>query len=59
MLVNTHAGGWSPHKDNPQLTRSTFRIVAFLSRVNLNMMLMNGKWQDRSGPIYNFAKYIM
>ena len=22
----------SPHKDNPQLTRSTFRIVAFLSR---------------------------
>ena len=33
MLVNTHAGGWF-HKDNPQLTRSTFRIVAFLSRVN-------------------------
>ena len=33
MLVRTHAGGWfPPHKDNPQLTRSTFRIVAFLSR---------------------------
>ena len=32
MIVNTHAGGWFSHKDNPQLTRSTFRIVAFLSR---------------------------
>jgi hypothetical protein len=33
MLVKTNAGGWfPPHKDNPQLTRDTFRIVAFLSR---------------------------
>lgn len=33
MLVKTNAGGWfPPHKDQPHLTRDTFRIVAFLSR---------------------------
>jgi len=32
MLVKANAGGWfPPHKDAPQLTRDTFRIVAFLS----------------------------
>lgn len=31
MLVRLHAGGWfPPHKDQPQLTRETFRVVAFL-----------------------------
>ena len=33
MLVKSNAGGWfPPHKDQPNLTRDTFRIVAFLSR---------------------------
>jgi hypothetical protein len=32
MLVKVNAGGWfPPHKDAPQLTRETFRIVAFLT----------------------------
>lgn len=32
MLVKVNSGGWfPPHKDAPQLTRDTFRIVAFLS----------------------------
>ena len=31
MLVRTHAGGWfPPHKDQPVLTRDTFRVCAFL-----------------------------
>ena len=31
MLVRTHAGGWfPPHKDQPMLTRDTFRVCAFL-----------------------------
>lgn len=33
MLVKTNAGGWfPPHKDNPMLTRSTFRIAVFIGR---------------------------
>ena len=32
MLIKSNAGGWfPPHRDNPSLTRETFRIVAFLS----------------------------
>ena len=31
MIVKTNRGGWfPPHRDNPQLTRDTFRVVAFL-----------------------------
>lgn len=31
MLVKTNAGGWfPPHKDAPQLTRDTFRVIAFI-----------------------------
>jgi len=31
MIIKTNAGGWfPPHRDNPHLTRDTFRIVVFL-----------------------------
>ena len=31
MIVNSNKGGWfPPHRDNPQLTRDTFRVVVFL-----------------------------
>lgn len=57
MLVNTHAGGWfPPHKDQPQLTRDTFRIVAFLSRATQHDAYeweMSGrKWPITPGKAY-------
>lgn len=33
MLVKLNKGGWfPPHRDHPQLTRDTFRLVGFVSR---------------------------
>lgn len=33
MIVRTNKGGWfPPHRDNPNLTRPTFRIVTFLGK---------------------------
>lgn len=33
MIIRTNKGGWfPPHRDNPNLTRPTFRIVTFLGR---------------------------
>ena len=57
MIVNTHAGGWfPPHKDNPQLTRSTFRIVAFLSRATQHdayeWEMAGQKWPITPGKAY-------
>ena len=44
------------HKDNPQLTRSTFRIVAFLSRATQHDAYeweMSGrKWPITPGKVY-------
>ena len=35
MLVKTHMGGYfPPHRDQPILTRDTFRVVAFLNNVD-------------------------
>ena len=57
MLVNTHAGGWfPPHKDQPQLTRDTFRIVAFLSRATQHdayeWEMAGKKWPITPGKAY-------
>lgn len=50
MLVKSNAGGWfPPHRDNPSLTRETFRIVAFLSETTSSEAYaweMNGRKMD-------------
>lgn len=37
MIIKSNKGGWfPPHRDNPNLTRPTFRVIAFLGRASAN-----------------------
>tara|TARA_B110000503_G_C7040532_1_gene368014 strand:- start:273 stop:1022 length:750 start_codon:yes stop_codon:yes gene_type:complete len=50
MIIKTNAGGWfPPHRDNPHLTRDTFRVVVFLGDATNSdsyEWVMNGKQQQ-------------
>ena len=57
MIVNSGAGGWfPPHKDQPLLTRDTFRVCAFISNNvthDAYEWQMDGRiWPIKAGGVY-------
>lgn len=57
IIVNSGAGGWfPPHKDQPMLTRNTFRVCAFVSKNvghDAYEWVSDGHtWPIKSGGVY-------
>ena len=57
IIVNSGAGGWfPPHKDQPMLTRNTFRVCAFVSKNvghDAYEWVSDGHtWPVKSGGVY-------
>jgi hypothetical protein len=59
MIIKTNAGGWfPPHRDNPHLTRDTFRVVVFLGDAT-NADSYEWVMNDRKQPVIpNRAYYV-